>query len=727
MSWDTVNESDWVYVPTQEAERHRLAAEKAAIRRARYETRNPGRRHGKSSGTPKPKLIDREFIAWDGEGPQDTGYSLFGNSKGMEICYPTLSTLDCFRLIVDTEKEYPDAIHIWFGGNYDASNIFRDLSWRHLSALYKYGRTVWRGWEIQHIPHKWLQVKYGTVVARIYDIRSFFAGGLVQTLTEWKIGPWKSDDKHSAMDATRFSQSQSPAPKMDTSNVPNGMHSVPSLESVQIMSERQMVETFKSLRSEFIWKDIEQIRIYMRLELKYTVQLMETLRQVFFDAGYLPHAWFGPGALARMALHRHNVYDAMAQCPVDVRLAAQYAFVGGRFEPFLAGLADCPVYVADLHSAYPAYATQLPNLNRGTWRRGKGFEPGKFAIYHIRYESKPDSFRPYPLPRRMPGGSVVWPYKTEGWYWQPEAELVADSPDAEFLEAHIFDEDDPNDKPFAFLTEYYRRRQLLKRIGNPAEWVFKLIINAIYGQLAQRAGWDRVHRSSPKSHQLEWAGYITSACRAAVYKVAIQAGDNLVSIDTDGVTSLRPFASLDIGEELGQWDVTEYDGGIFWQSGIYMLRRSDTWVKAKTRGIPKGSYTAADMLAAMEQNEPLTMVRKVFIGYGLACSQDRSKMNTWQEEPHSYVFGGTGKRMHIGRYCAKTCNGTLHRLVMPQALYGPCDTLSTRHYLPWLDTTDLELAQSKYLIDDLVMYDQNHLDEDDSWVKGWVNDRRNTG
>lgn len=694
--------NEWIVIPSDIAEKARRSAELARLRRARYEDNNPGRKHGTKSGTPRPKLIEREFVVWDGEGPKDTGYSLLGNSEGEEICYPNLSTLDCLRLILDSERAHPDAIHVWFGGNYDASNILRDLSWRHFAALHEYGRTVWRDYEIEHIPHKWMKIKHGKTVVKIYDVRSFFSGGLVSVLTEWKIGPWAD------IDETSSSSTSISSPRL------------PALSELKKMTELEVVTLFKKLRASFTWADIAPIRYYMHLELKYTKLLMETLRTVFNDAGYLPTSWHGPGALARMAMTRHKVYDAMAETPVDVQLAARAAFAGGRFEQFIGGHLKEKVYVADQNSAYPYFATLLPNLNRGRWRRTRNYEPGKFGVYRIRYESRPDAYRIYPLFKRESNGSVVWPYRCEGWYWAPEADLVKDDPDAHFLEGLVFDEDNPADRPFAFLTEYYRRRQLLKRLGNPAEFTFKLIINAIYGQLAQRAGWDRKKWKAPRTHQLEWAGFITSGCRAESFRAAFACGDKCISIDTDGVASLCPIpipVERD-GEELGQWKLSEYSDGIFWQSGIYALKTGRGWSTAKTRGIPKGTYSAEELIRCIETNTPLELTKKVFVTYGLAEGGQRDKLNTWQEEPHVFLFGGSGKRMHNTRVCANVCHGQIHRFGMLQVLYGPdSDSRSRPHYLPWIDVSDRAIARYKSELDDWTWYDANHLDEDDEWIR----------
>src|ERR1700678_2642077 len=105
-------------VPTQVAKREREARDRKAQARARYETR-----HNRKTNHHKVK----PFVMWDGEGPRDAGYALFGNSLGMEICHPFLTAKECLELILQTEEEHPGRLHIWFGGNYDVSMILGGL------------------------------------------------------------------------------------------------------------------------------------------------------------------------------------------------------------------------------------------------------------------------------------------------------------------------------------------------------------------------------------------------------------------------------------------------------------------------------------------------------------------------------------------------------------------------------------------------------------------------
>jgi DNA polymerase type B, organellar and viral len=645
------------------------------------------------------KIRERPFIFWDGEGPQDTGYSLFGNSAGYEVCYPGLSTKDCLELITQTGREHPQAIHISFGFNYDVSMILKDLSHRSLRALAKLNATSWNYWRIEHIPHKWFKVSFVVnneprVTVKIYDIRTFFQGGYVGCLEKFNVG---------------------------------------TPEQLAILTSG------KANRPDFMWADIEEIKEYWKLELELGPKLGDALRASLDAAGYLPYSWHGPGALARMALRRHGVYKAMAKTPARVQHAARYAYAGGRFDPYIIGEVNGPIYEADINSAYPFYATSLPNLARGKWRNGRKFETGKFGLYHIRYH-RPDPVKEpsyvYPLFRRIDNHLVRYPHRVEGWYWAPEAELVKDDPNAEFVESLVFDEDDPSDRPFAFLAEYFARRKRMDRDGDIGGYGYKILINAIYGQLAQRAGWDKKKRTPPRSHQLEWAGYITSACRAAVCKAARECGDKLISINTDSVMALCPLDDIvDTGNELGQWKTSQYSGGLFWQSGIYTLQEDMGyppeldygWNKARTRGIPRGQYTTDQLRDCIRNRKPLRLTRKMFITYALANMGSWDKLNTWNAEPSDYEFGGNeGKRTHMfitrpgyprnpdgSPKCFALCRGLpkfMHRTMNNIIGMGGEDMWSKPHWLPWLD----EPSQIKSQID-AYMVDLNELDPEEEW------------
>jgi hypothetical protein len=689
----TVTDERFFSVPTEVAERHRLQAEKRAIAKARYNTRHAAQKRNHH----RAPMATREFVVWDGEGPQDTAYSLFGNSKGDEICYPTLKTEDCLRFLIECAQKYPDTIHVSYGFDYDVSNIIKDLPWRCIAALHKFNRTIWRGYQIEHVPHKWLRVRYGHVSIRIFDVHSFFAKPLIGALEEWGIGPFALNKPNSTANAVRF---------------PLLVLEMPSAENMDILSEAEIIVIFKGLRSEFLWSAIEQVRRYMCIELKYMKLLMEALRDSLHRIGYSIRSWHGPGALANAAIRRHRIRDSFGDTPSHIADAARFAFIAGRFEAVLGGRVG-HVYSADINSAYPYYCSQLPNMANGEWRQVQNYEAGKFGIYRIAYRAiGHNAYRLHPLPYRDHRGNITWPDRVTGWYWNPEADLIFNNPDiwpgeARLLEGWVFDEHDPTDRPFKWIVDYYNQRRDLKDAGDPSEKVLKLIINSIYGQLAQRTGWDKKKRRAPKNHKLELAGWITSSCRAAVFHVGTRCGSDLVSIDTDGVYSRAPFEWLQHSKELGQWELEEYEDSVFWQSGIYGLKSEGEWKKARSRGLPRATFSVESLLVAVETLGQLKLKKKVFVGYSVALQRNvterDSALNTWEEIDYDLTFGGKGKRLHIrGRNkegiwvdrCAQICpgNGTHVLARRPNMELHP---ESRQHHLPWLDE-EKELTEEEY-------------------------------
>lgn len=682
-------------IPAEVAESYARKAEKARERRRRYEERTGRKRHDTNdSRTTRDRLHyqDYPFIAWDGEAPSDTGYSLFGSSEGHEVCHPQLQTEECFDLILQAKEEHPQSIFIWFGSRYDIDEICRaSMPLDRQSRLKRSGSVTWHGYTLSEVENKFFTIKKNGITATLYEITGWFHMRYVSALRTYGIG--------------------SP-------------------------EERELLESEKNRRSEFLWEEIDEIREYMRLELKLMPRLMDKIRQICLDAGFSPKGWYGPSALALEALKRHRVYDAMSVTPEPVNLAAQHAYAGGRFEPFRGGILGYTCS-ADQNSAYMAAALELPNLAQGSWRKGKEFEPGKFALYHIRYREpgKISLTKPYPLFRRLKNGNIVWHRRVTGWYWTPEAELVTGSPHATFLESWVFDEA-TSERPFGFVLDMYHKRDVLKRLpeDNPsrhAEKAFKWALASIYGQLARRVGWDRFRKKPPRSHQLEWAGYITSRCRAEMYKVAIAQGDYLVSIDTDSVTSMKPI-TVPEGPGLGQWKIEEYDEGVFFQSGVYFTKKDGEWQQGKLRGMESSrrgvpAVTPDMLIEAVRSGRSIRLQpRRRYVSTRMALNGQFGQQGAWLEKANELHFGGDGKRYHNKKMCSQTCSGDVHVFMPKPMAFTPdafADDTSYPHPLPWKDQKDYS---DKEAIESYLWVNTDSKDPDDEWIAEYIEKEKKT-
>jgi hypothetical protein len=628
----------------------------------------------------------RSFIGWDGEGhsvfvvnsegtcTREHRYMLFGcstlhyeSSKTIE----SLATATCLDLILYVESQNPDAFHVGFSFEYDVNMILKDLEWRYLAILYDVGMVKWKGYRIKHIPHKMFSVSKSGVSATIYDVFGFFHCSYLKALAKFGIGT---------------------------------------------QEETSIIQAGKNLRASFIYSDLPMVIGYWSREISLLPPLMSKIREACYGAGFFITQWHGPGALASFATKKYGIAKARPGKNISsqIRTAARYAYAGGRFQAWQCGLLSGDIFTADINSAYAFACSQLPDLRSGKWEHAfnpKISAPGDirhFALYRISFDARElerqarERGIPFPLFHRDKVGHLSWPHKTEGWYWAPEAALVAGSKYAEFREAWIYH--DNGKRPFEFVLGAYNRRLLLQADANPAEKAYKWFLASIYGQLAQRVGWNRNTRSAPPSHCLEWAGYITSYCRALVFRAALDVSrrGGLISIDTDGVTSTVPFdpAHLPggIGSALGQWKLEHFTGVLYWQNGIYWLRGEDgEWTTPKTRGIKRGTIginQAMISLGVMDydrkaKNPTIKISRTRFIGYRQGLQHRFDDWRQWVDQSVEVEFGGSGKGRHVPALCS-TCYGIrskhnngdeqLHTLV-----HFPPDHVDSRpHDLPWL-------------------------------------------
>jgi hypothetical protein len=571
-------------------------------------------------------------------------------------------------------RENPNAFHVAFAFEYDINMILVDLEWRYLAILTDTGKVKWHGYTIKHLPHKQFSVSKAGITVTIFDAFGFFHCSYLSALNKFKIG---------------------------------------SRETLAHISSG------KAGRSTFTYADLQRVIEYWTYEISLLPPLMDKLRESCYTAGFYITQWHGPGALAAFALKQYKAQDyhppskGPHRVPKQVQIARRCAYAGGRFQGWKCGHYIGAVYTADINSAYAAACARLPRLDNGYWRRiprevlcriASRKDVSEFGIYRIRYDARSRASGaairgvPFPLFHRDKKGNLTWPPYVENWYWSPEAGIVAADDCAEFLEGWEYVSD--NTTPFDFVRGAYDRRLQLQMAGDYTEKAYKWMLASMYGQFAQRVGWNRYNRTPPRSHCLEWAGYITSYCRAMVYFAAahIAKDGGLVSIDTDGITSTIPFDPRKlpngVGDGLGQWKLESFSEIIYWQNGVYWLRDlSGEWKDPKTRGLPRGTIDRSSALDTLAHNMDgrvvdskcaFTVYRKRFIGYRQGLRGQWDNWRHWKLEQATVVFGGSGKGRHIPEMC-DACRGiaplgSLHTIRHLWSIDEPCQA----HHLPWL-------------------------------------------
>lgn len=634
----------------------------------------------------KTPLEQRPFIAWDGEGaksawvvssngdivrqPQPYILLMAALPDGDEeyLKGPHLKTTDILNFMIEVEERYPDAFHVAYGFGYDVNQIVSSLTRTQIKILHKTGfvyinlrmfRIQWRKGKSLTVTRYYRDGRKTSIT--IYDVFSFFHTSFVKACEKF-IG-------------------DSP--------------------------ELAIVRREKLRRQEFTYADLtDEIIPYCAHEVRLTVALMNRFRDLLYSAGFNIRHWYGPGAIASLLLRQRGVDKHMAETPEAVREAARYAYAAGRFEPFLTGRKQQMAYGLDINSAYPEAMTMLPSLAKGEWREvhGRPRKLAHFGVYHI--VSKPNlktlfSKPAGPLFHRDKRHRISFPWITNGWYWTPEAALVWHNPDYEIVEGWEFIPG-TKERPYGWVRDMYDTRKRWQDEGNAAEYALKLGLNSLYGKMAQRIGWNKKTGQPPRWHQLEWAGWVTSYCRAKLYRMMLHLGlDTIIAVETDGIYTTRDPSALGItsANGLGEWKISSYREVLYLQSGLAWLRteQKESGWDFKYRGLDPNSLEIDRVLRHLSRlgNEigwdspdaRITATTSRFVGAGaaLASTDFDSKFRRWETIPRAVKFGGDGKRIHIPDRCNSCKQGippsdVFHELVSCL----PENDLSTPHSLPWL-------------------------------------------
>lgn len=547
--------------------------------------------------------LARPFVAWDGEGLTIDGRHLFVMLAGSDGSYVQdkhgLSTEECFETFLDSD---PASIHVIYGSGYDVNKILKDMDRETLEKLYFNGRVRWNGYSVSWRPGKCFGLRTEKRKFLLYDVLPFFQTSFVKACDEYLGNDYPG---------------------------------------------RSLIVSGKGMRGGFRLEDMEYMREYNNAELAALAALANELRQRLYNADLRIQRWDGPGAIASALYKQHNTKQAIAPCPDGVAKAGQHAYAGGRFEIVRKGHSTCPAFQYDIRSAYPNAARYLPCLAHGEWRQWTGNPVRPFGVYRVQ-KVTPDrtDTMPHLLWQRNKDGTVYFTDSSHGWYWSPEAQLASELP------GHVIHEGwewipECAHEPFWFVEPLYQKRAALKRAGDGAHVGLKLGLNSLYGKLAQQVGWNpgpplRI----PPYHCLEWAGWITSHCRAALYRAALLAPDDIIAFETDAIFSRSPLA-LPVGERLGEWEETAYVDLSYFKSGMYYGRTRTGKTVEKSRGINQGSVTREKVIDALATDAPIEAEQTRFITLGQALHQDFSQWGQWVTTPRVLQTLLDGKRIDL--------------------------------------------------------------------------------
>lgn len=610
-----------------------------AERQAAYRKRNPEKaaknkrdyRHNNSKWQTDAQYLSRLFTAWDGEGiTKKSGEHVYvmlavKNQNDSDYLFNPkgLRTEQIFEFVLKFAAKSSETIQVIYGGGYDFNMWFVDIPRDVIQKIYDQKYVIWNGYRIAWRKGKSLYLAHVDKEGRrsesitIYDVAPFFQIPFVKACDSYLGGNFY---------------------------------------------RREVVVKNKALRSSFTVADVPEVREYNDVELINLIRLMEELRRRLNKAGLRPMRWDGPGAVASALMRREGIKKARAESPSAVAQAARFAYAGGRFEVIRFGSVEGAAYEYDINSAYPAALRSVPNLAEGTWEYVSG-DPGpqEFAMYHVEYQGARSDI-PGAFFRRDSNGSVCYPMNVTGWYWSPEIETGREYCQRGYgkmrvIEAWVF-RPTTDVKPFAFIDRLYKARQIMKRQGDGAHVGIKLGLNSLYGKLAQQVGAEERNGvwRIPPFHQLEWAGYTTSYCRARILRACLDNIGSVIAFETDAVFVSEKL-NVPESSELGDFEGIEFDSLTYVQSGMY-FGTSGGEVVEKTRGVDRGSLHESDVLQSLAHaradDRYVTARLTRFIGLGVALSQNFDLWRRWQTVRKRITLEPTGKRVHGDCWCMRT-------------------------------------------------------------------------
>lgn len=562
-----------------------------------------------------------QFKGVDGEGGNIDGrheYQMLRAGDHVLYTGKALSTYECLNFLANLPL---GVIYISYAFDYDVTMMLRELPVNRLERLFDRecrvimvnGKPTSRCYpvavgpfEIDYIPRKEFRVRHKgrTRWIVISDTFTFFASKFTVALTTW-FG-----------DEPRYQR------------------------AIKAISEgKEQRSTFGILtRDEYEYNHLECIMLE---------KLINKMRALCIELDIKPRQWQGPGQLVSAVFAREGMPrrgDMMI--PDDIWYWANVAYCAGRFENRVYGRISGVIRGYDLNSAYASTYRELPCLRHGRWKHSRAVPPGiRCYLTRLSFHHRTTmSF--YCLPVRSKQGTLLFPREGNGVYWNYEVEVCKKYADITVHDVWYYERECDCD-PFAWVYDMYALRARVGKISGQGK-VLKTVLATIYGKLAQSKG-------HPQYSNPVWAGLIVSHCRARLIDAALQnGGDDILALATDGMFCVEP-RDVVVGEDLGQWTLTEYNNGMFVQSGLYFVGND----KPKTRGVPQSKVIEHKQdiidvwdqwLARPDLNTPpsLSINLRGFIGLRVALARNKPELaGLWDEHINKKIsFDWTTKRIN---------------------------------------------------------------------------------
>jgi len=492
--------------------------------RVRKQNRNPNRSN-------RRKVVALDFEAEDGNA------FLLRDSEGKKLDYPNITFENLVKFLFRYEGKW---CFFWHLG-YDALCFLKFLP-RQVLDSYKKNRKLkfhHMGYVIHYIPNKQLTIRKGKHSVSFYDIAQYYG-----------------------------------RKKLEKAFLENFDEKLPD-------DYLKMKDKRKDFTLEYYLRHKKETRKYCKLDCDYARRLSEKWLDTFNGAFvFYPRNWVSSGYCAEKVLLNNKIpIPRFNEIPYIVQEIAWFSFYGGRFELIKRGfIGYCCLY--DINSAYPFALTQLPDLTDGEWYTGNEIHPNaKVGFFHIIADID-NCVKVCPFPFRNKNKMILYPHgKFETYVTLHELLAVRNDKRTKYkiLESSQFVPNKNCSYPFRkFIAKTYQKRLELGK-NNPQGQAIKLILNSMYGKMAQTTDNKFGNLFNPVI-----ATFITGYARAQLYKFV---GDNnlenhVIAFATDSIAIQKKIPNLN-STKLGEMKLDKEASDAYYLSNGY-YRFNGVW---KKRGI----------------------------------------------------------------------------------------------------------------------------------------------
>ena len=509
------------------------------------------------------------------------------------LCTPTesydISTWEEFTSKFMVRKNLK-TIFFCYNLRYDSQAILKLLPYDVLIQLWKEKKIEYEGYRILYIPKKMLQIseiknKGGAI--HLYDASQYYGYKSLDSMSEKYLGEKKLD----------------------------------TISGKEIGESR-----------EYYQENYDEIVKYCKRDAKLTLELgllaMKNIEELGFDTSNP----ISPASISAKYQRKRGYPDRIPDMKNKERQAnniAFYAYRGGIFATYKRGYFKDGLYDYDVNSCYPNVMISLPD-----WRNGEFVDivknPENFKYGWILVDVNSE-YIPYREDEHYEVKEIYedigeWDMKykakkvTYPTGWRTE---VITTVEFRWLKEHKekvkwlgegigWKQTNSNyENPFAWMREMFERRKELKKTNPSLAQTIKILMNSLYGKTVERS-----HGIGILTNFC-YGSYITAEARLQMFDVVKENYDIVVNVATDGILTTEKLPEKEgfvIGDNLGEWEYTEYSKGIIVGNGIRQLWKEDGTFETHARGIT--SDRSYDLKTQMknEMEIPVGRVRVIQLG-----------------------------------------------------------------------------------------------------------------